>query len=85
MIELIGTLAALLGSIMYAPQAWRVIKTHHTKDLSLATQALLLIVSLLWIVYGVGKDSLPLIAVNSVIAILASIILVIKIKQDVIR
>lgn len=82
MIEFIGTLAALLGSIMYIPQAWRVVKTHHTKDLSLVTQALLLVVSLLWIIYGLGKNALPLIMVNTIIAVLATIILVIKLRQD---
>ena len=82
MIEIIGTLAALLGSIMYIPQAWRVVKTRHTKDLSLVTQVLLLVVSLLWIVYGVGKNALLLIMVNAIIAVLATIILVIKLRQD---
>jgi MtN3 and saliva related transmembrane protein len=82
MYEIIGAVAACIGSVMFIPQTWRVIKTRHTKDLSLATQVLLLVVSILWLVYGFGTHSLPLIFVNAIIAVLTTIVLAIKIRQD---
>lgn len=85
MIEIIGLVAAFLGSIMFIPQAWRVVKTRHTSDLSLTTQTLLLTVSILWTIYGVAKGSFPLIAVNSIIGVLTSVILAIKLHEEVFK
>lgn len=74
-----------MGSVMFVPQAWRVVKTQHTRDLSMTTYIMLFTVSVLWAVYGVGKSAVPLVIVNVIVGTLAMIILVIKLRQDVFR
>lgn len=83
MYEIIGSLAAAIGTIMFIPQTWRVIRTKHTKDISLATQVMFFMASILWAVYGFGVQSGPIMFVNIVIGIQIMIILCIKIQQDV--
>lgn len=85
MIEYVGFAAALLGAIMFLPQTIQVLKTRHTKDLSLTTQVLLLIVSLLWVVYGLGVKTTPVVLVNIIIAVLTTVILSVKVKNEYLR
>lgn len=79
MIKLIGMLAATCTTISFLPQAIKVIKTRHTKDLSLLMYTFFTTGVLLWLVYGILNNQLPVILANSVTFIFAAIILILKI------
>lgn len=79
-ITLIGLLAATLTTISFLPQAIQVIKTRHTKDLSLNMYLIMTTGISLWLVYGIMISNLPIILANSITLVFASIILVMKLK-----
>ena len=77
-IPYLGALAALLTTAAYIPQAYRTIKTRSTSSLSLPTYLLLFSGTLLWTVYAVYTDNLPVLVANAVTAVLSGIILWLK-------
>jgi len=74
----IGSLAALASMISFIPQAWRVIKTRRTDELSASMWLISSIGFALWTVYGVALRMWPLIIENAVCLVLASFILMMK-------
>lgn len=78
--ELIGYTAAAIGAAAFFPQAYRSWKTKNTKAVSLTTFSLLVIVSLLWVLYGFLIVAGPIILVNSIILFLSLFIVFLKIK-----
>ena len=80
-IEIIGAAAAIIGTICWAPQAIRTIRTRDTKGLSLWTNIMLLCTVSLWFIYGLAIGSWPLVAGNIVLMLLVSIIVVLKIRH----
>lgn len=77
---IIGLAAATCTTISFLPQAIQVIKTKHTKDLSLAMYLIFTLGVFLWLVYGILVSDLPIIIANSITIIFASTILVMKLK-----
>ncbi len=80
-VEIIGILAAVLGTICWAPQALKTIRTKDTKSLSLGTNLLLFSTVTLWFLYGVLIGSWPLVFGNVVSMALLGIIVALKIKH----
>jgi len=78
----IGLLAAACTTISFLPQAIKVIKTKHTKDLSLGMYSLLTAGLCLWLIYGVLVNDLPVILANALSLVLAVIILSCKLKYN---
>lgn len=78
-IEALGLLAAFFTTIANIPQAIKVIKTRNVKDLSAATYSMLFVGMVLWVVYGIMKEDLPIILANSIAAALCGLILIMKI------
>ena len=78
MIEMIGYIAAVLGTICWFPQVFKTWKTRQTKDLSLFTNMLILITMLLWLTYGIAIGSLPLILANILSVLLVGSIVLAK-------
>lgn len=78
--NIFGFLAAGMGIVMFMPQAISVYKTKNTKSLSLLSFTLFTLASLLWTVYGLLLNALPIIIVNVVLLFLNSFIVVMKIK-----
>lgn len=76
----IGIAAALLTTAAFAPQAFKVWRTRSTRDVSLAMFLLMVTGIVLWLVYGLLIGDLPLIVANAVTLVLASAILVAKIR-----
>jgi len=81
MIEIIGMLAAIIGTIGWLPQAMKTIRTKKTKDLSLWTNAMILTTVSLWFIYGVAIESWPLILGNILSIALVGTIVVLKIRH----
>lgn len=80
--EFIGYLAAILTTISFLPQAIKVYKTNHTKDLSLGMFIIFCSGVFLWLIYGVLINNLPIIFANIVTFVLAGYILIKKIKNS---
>lgn len=75
---LLGTLAAMCSTASFAPQAWKIIKSRDTKDLSSAMFALTVAGFALWIAYGIALGQWPLIIPNALCFLLAAFILTMK-------
>jgi MtN3 and saliva related transmembrane protein len=69
---IIGLLAAICTTISFLPQAVRIIKTKHTKDISLAMYSIFTTGIFLWLVYGILMNDLPLIISNAITVIFTS-------------
>ena len=78
--EIIGFAAGTLTTISFLPQVLKIVKTKHTKDISLGMFIMLNTGIFLWFVYGVLLSSLPVIIANAISFILALIIVIFKIK-----
>ena len=61
---LIGLLAATLTTIAFVPQAWRIIKSRKTADISLTMYVLMFSGQLCWLSYGIWMHDAPLILAN---------------------
>ena len=79
-LTLIGLLAATCTTISFLPQAIKIIKTKHTKDLSLGMYLILTTGVFLWSVYGILIDDLPLVIANSTTFLFTATIVILKIK-----
>ena len=79
----LGFLAAVCTTIAFIPQVVKVYKSKHTKDISLGMFSLLNLGIVLWICYGLMINSYPVVIANAITIILASYILITKIKLDV--
>ena len=78
--NIIGYIAAIIGATMFVPQAVTIWKTKETKGISLLSFSLLGIVSLLWFVYGLLLEAIPIIMVNAIIGLLCVFIISMKLK-----
>jgi MtN3 and saliva related transmembrane protein len=85
---LIGTAATVASTASFSPQAWKIIKTRRTHDISTGMYALTVSGFALWTAYGVALGQWPLIITNSICFLLSSFILTMKLlpkrqKQEV--
>jgi len=78
LLQILGLAAAVFTTAANIPQTIKVIKTRSTKSLSTATYAMLFIGMILWVVYGVLRNDLPVILANAIAGSLCGIILFIK-------
>jgi MtN3 and saliva related transmembrane protein len=79
-VEWIGALAALLTTLSFVPQAYQVYHTRKTHDLSLGMFTLFALGVALWLVYGIFHRSVPIMAANFITLLLASYILLMKLR-----
>ena len=79
-ITIIGLIAALFTTVSLLPQLIKVYKTKSTKDISTGMFTLFGTGVLLWFVYGVFVNDLPIIVANSLAFIQATVILFFKAK-----
>lgn len=77
-----GYLAAFCTTVSFLPQVFKVIKTRHTKDISLGMFLLMTAGVSFWLIYGLIIASLPIICANTVTVMLSFYILFMKIKLD---
>ena len=79
-IPYIGYAAATLTTLSFLPQAIKIIRSRDTHGISIEMYSAFTVGILLWLVYGVGKRDIAIIAANAVTLSLASIILFFTIK-----
>jgi MtN3 and saliva related transmembrane protein len=80
-VELLGLSAAIIGMATYFPQLFRVLKTKHTKDISLSTYLLLDLVTTMWLVYGILTHDVPLIINGCLVLFCVITITYLKLKH----
>ena len=78
---ILGYLAATCTTLAFIPQVIRTIKTHSTKDISLAMYLIFSFGILFWFIYGILLDQLPIILANGITFVLAVIVLIQKIRH----
>ncbi|HET7731313.1 MAG TPA: SemiSWEET transporter [Usitatibacter sp.] len=76
----VGLAAGFLTTIAFVPQVAKIWKTRSAKDVSLRTFLAFTLGVGLWLVYGILKQEVPIIAWNAVTLVLAGAILAMKIK-----
>jgi MtN3 and saliva related transmembrane protein len=74
-IELIGFIAAILTTVAFIPQVYKVWQTKSVSGMSLTMYLIFFCGVLLWLVYGLIINSLPMIMGNAVTIVLTLIIL----------
>lgn len=80
LVEAIGFIAAALTTTAFVPQVIKAWRTRSTQSISLRMYLMLCTGVLLWLVYGIEINSLPIILANGVTLILTLSILALKIQ-----
>jgi len=75
---LIGSIAAAASTISFAPQAWKVIKSRKTADISTGMYMLTVGAFCLWAIYGILLGQWPLIVTNTICLCFSGFILLMK-------
>jgi MtN3 and saliva related transmembrane protein len=78
--NLLGLTAGALTTIAFIPQLSKTWKSKCADDISLAMMAIFSTGVFLWLLYGLWIQALPIILANLVTLVLASVILILKIK-----
>jgi len=79
-IDWIGSIAAVLTTASFVPQVWQVMRTQHTKDLSLSMYIIFTSGVVMWLIYGIQLGSWPIIIANSITTCLAGTVLLMKLR-----
>jgi MtN3 and saliva related transmembrane protein len=79
-VQLIGAIGAVLTTICWAPQAWRVIRYRNTHAISLATNLALLAGQFCWLYYGIALNNWPLIVSNTISIMFTVVIVTMKVR-----
>ncbi|HEY3430468.1 MAG TPA: SemiSWEET family transporter [Cyclobacteriaceae bacterium] len=77
-IEVAGHTGAFLSSITFIPQVYKAWQSKSVGDLSLTMIVIVFTSTLVWLVYGVSLNLLPVILCNSIMAVLTLILLYFK-------
>ena len=80
LIDLIGSVAAVLTTASFIPQVWHSFKTRDVSGISLGMYSVFTVGVALWLVYGLLLWSWPLIIANSITLALAATILGLKLR-----
>lgn len=78
--DLIGSVAAVLTTASFIPQAWHSFKTRDVSGISLGMYSVFTVGVALWLLYGVLLQSWPLMIANTITLLLASAILGMKLR-----
>lgn len=80
--EIIGYVAAALSSVSFLPQVVKTWRTKSARDLSWLMLVVFMLGLVLWEIYGIWIQSMPMILVNLLLLSSAGVILVCKIRYD---
>lgn len=79
--EALGMVAAVLTTASFLPQVYKTWKTKDTQSLSLTMYVCFFIGIVLWLIYGIHIDSLPMILANGITVISTFVLIVLKLKH----
>jgi len=78
--DLVGTLAAILTTLSFVPQAWHTFRTRDVSGISLGMYGVFAAGVALWLVYGLLLGAWPIVAANAITLALALAILAMKLR-----
>jgi len=81
-LDIIGLVAGALTTAAFVPQVWKIYRTKSGKDVSARMFTLLSVGVVLWLVYGILLQSLPLILTNGITLLLSLAIIALKIRYS---
>ena len=73
-------IAAICTTVSFIPQAIKTIRTKNTASISATMYSLFTFGTLMWLVYGVASDNIPIIIANAITLLLAAIILYYRLR-----
>ncbi len=76
--EYFGYIGAFLSAVTFMPQVWLAWKTKSVGDLSLGMLSIVFISVVVWLIYAFALGLLPVIIANSIVGVLAIILLYFK-------
>lgn len=79
--EIMGLVGAFLSSITFIPQVVLTWKTKSAKDLSLNMLMIILTSTIVWLVYAIPLNLIPVIIANSIILVLSSWLIYFKLSH----
>ncbi|MFH0763972.1 MAG: SemiSWEET transporter [Candidatus Omnitrophota bacterium] len=79
-VNIVGLFAGAITTGSFLPQAVKIYRTRHTRDLSLSMYITLFVGVSLWLCYGLMAHSYPIIIANAVTIAITLYILAMKIK-----
>jgi MtN3 and saliva related transmembrane protein len=77
-IEIVGFIAALLGTCSLVPQVIKILKSKSTVSISLIMYIIIAIDSILWLIYGLTLSLHPLIVQSCITGCCAFIVIITK-------
>ena len=77
--DIVGSLAAILTTVSFFPQAWHSFKTRDVSGVSLGMYSVFTVGVALWLVYGVLLRAWPSVVANVITLALAAAILGMKV------
>jgi len=78
-VDIVGSLAAILTTISFLPQAWHSFKTRDVSGVSLGMYSVFTVGVALWLVYGLLLRAWPIVVANVITLGLAMAILGMKV------
>ena len=79
-ITILGFAAAVLTTASFLPQAFKTIRTKDTSGISLFMYSLFASGTLLWLLFGLFSNNMPILVANAITLVFSVIILIYKIK-----
>ena len=79
-IEIMGMVAAVLTTYSIVPQVYKTWSNKSTKDISLTMYLAMFLGVVLWLIYGIYHESVPMILANFITAVLLFIMIVLKLR-----
>ena len=80
LIDIIGTLAAILTTASFVPQAWHTFRTRDVRGISLGMYSVFTAGVACWLVYGLLLGAWPIVIANCITLALAAAILTMKLR-----
>ena len=78
LLDLLGLSAGFLTTISFLPQVVKIWRSKSAADISTSMFALFSLGLILWLIYGIYLQSMPIILANSITLVLTAIILILK-------
>ena len=82
LIDIVGTLAAILTTASFVPQAWHTFRTRDVLGISLGMYSVFTVGVACWLVYGLLLSAWPIVIANCITLALAATILVMKLRYQ---
>ena len=80
MASIAGTVGGMLSVGAFLPQAWRIYRRRSAADVSLAMYLSIVVACALWMFYAYVRGSVELFVTNLVIAVIAVVITILKVR-----